>query len=52
MQGQSAEVKLDNRSFFSSEYGVTRKPIKDLKLLMVELKRYIKVNRIRLREFF
>ena len=52
MQGQSSQVKLDDRSSFSSEYGVTRKPISDLKLLMVELKRYIKVNRIRLREFF
>ena len=51
MQSQP-NTKLENRSSFSSSYGVTRKPITDLKLLMVELKRYIKVNRIRLREFF
>lgn len=51
MQSQP-NTKPENRSSFSSSYGVTRKPITDLKLLMVELKRYIKVNRIRLREFF
>ncbi len=31
---------------------MTRKPITDINLLLQDLKRYIKINRIRLREFF
>ena len=46
------QPKAPERKTFSLSYGITRKPILDAGLLLQELKRYVKVHRIRLREFF
>ena len=46
------QPKAPERKSFSLSYGITRKPITDITLLLQDLKRYIKINRIRLREFF